>query len=79
MQPCRLLPHPRDDRRSFMESSQPPFLFDQQGLVALYLCSPGIPARPARSASGLSGIPLGALFPSALRGPPARAMRERRG
>jgi hypothetical protein len=28
--------HPRDDKRSFMKPSQSPFLFDQQGLVALY-------------------------------------------
>jgi len=27
--------HPLDDKRSFMESSHPPFPFDQQGLVAL--------------------------------------------
>jgi hypothetical protein len=27
--------HPLDDKRSFMESSHPPFPFDQQCLVAL--------------------------------------------
>ena len=31
--------HPLDDERSFMESSHPPFPFDQQGPVALnFLC-----------------------------------------
>ncbi len=40
MQPCRLLPHPLDDRRNFMKSSQPPIPIDQQSLVALFvLCS----------------------------------------
>jgi hypothetical protein len=34
MQPCRLLPHPLDDKRSFRGASHPPFPFDQPCLVA---------------------------------------------
>jgi hypothetical protein len=65
MQPCRLLPHPLDDERSFMESSHPPFPFDQQGLVALYaLCSrrsfgtPATDSRLPRRAPSPDGAPV---------------------
>ena len=43
--PCgRRASHPQDDKRSFMESSQPPSPFDQQGLVALYLLRSAAPS-----------------------------------
>ena len=44
--------HPRDDVRSFMESSHPPFLFDQPCLVALKALS--VPAR-RRGAAASAG------------------------
>ena len=48
--------HPLDDERSFMESSQPPFLFDQPCLVALSRLSVRVHHRPSATGafSGLS-------------------------